>query len=754
VPALSGELAKWVRSPIDAFVGDRLQQEKLSPSPEAPRERWLRRATFDLTGLPPKPEEIDAFLADSSPDAFEKAADRLLGSVRFGERMAVPWLDAARYADSYGYQSDEEMRAWPYRDWVIRAFNENLPWDQFITWQLAGDMLPNATRDQRLATAFNRIHRKTQEGGSVEEEFRQDGISDRVHTVGTAFLGLTFECARCHDHKYDPISQRDYFALGAFFNSIDERGLLHAANPKEKQMQPHPVLFLTTAEQESVLKAQSSAVETAERVAAELPRERESAFREWLAGLPESRTPHQVASFSLDEAKDGKLANSVAGDKPGTLGGGNTLVPGKSGQAVLFNGDDQLEVPSADFTHCSDPMTAAFWLKPGEDYPRAVVLHKTTGFDVNYSGIELLLEDGKLRWTWAREWPGSAISVLTKAKVPTGEWTHVAVSYDGSRRAAGLRIYLNGRSADVEVLRDKLAKDISAGTALEFGRRSRDNGLRGGAVDEIQMFTRALTPIEVAQIFDGKALAELLKRPERSEAELAELRAYYFSAVDPEVSRAMAAVRAARISWREMMDEVQEIPTMEELPEPVPAFVLNRGAYDAPGEPVGRVTPAALPPFPRMPAQSPRARAVAHLTAASAHRARAHESAVAGILRARARFDAGKFRRAGAAPSHPELLDWLARDFIAHGWDYKRACRQIVLSATYRQDSRAAIELRQLDPENVLLARGPARRLSAEELRDSALALGGLLRGTIGGPPVKALPAGGLDVEISKQLPP
>jgi hypothetical protein len=755
VPALSDSLAAWARGPIDSFVGDRLQQEKLAPSPEAPRERWLRRATFDLTGLPPTPAEVDAFVADGSSEAYEKAADRLLASPRFGERMAVPWLDAARYADSYGYQSDEEMRAWPYRDWVIRALNENLPWDQFITWQLAGDMLPEASRDQQLATAFNRIHRKTQEGGSVEEEFRQDGISDRVHTVGTAFLGLTFECARCHDHKYDPISQRDYYALGAFFNSIDERGLLHGTNPKEKQMQPHPVLFLTTPEQESGLKTQNSAVEAAERAAAELPKQRENAFREWLAALPESRTPNLVSSFSLEEVKDGKLSNGAAAEKPGTLSGGNSLVAGKFGQAVLFNGDDQLEIPSAEFAHCHDAVTAAFWLKPGEDYPRAVVLHKTTGFDVNYSGIELLLEDGKLRWTWAREWPGSAISIRTEAKLGTGEWTHVAVSYDGSRRAAGLRIYLNGQPVAVEVLRDKLAKDISAGTALEFGRRSRDNGLRGGAVDEIQMFTRALAPVEVAQIFDGKTLADLLKKPERTDAELAQLREYYFSAIDPEMSRATAAVRAARVSWREMVDQVQEIPTMEELPQPVPAFVLNRGAYDAPGDPVERVTPAALPPFPE---SAPRDRlGLAQWLTSTQHPLTGRvlmnrlwqEFFGRGIVSTPDNFGAQ-----GALPSHPELLDWLARDFISHGWDYKRACRQIVLSATYRQDSRAAPELRQRDPENVLLARGPARRLSAEELRDSALALGGLLQGTIGGPPVKPYqPEGSMWKSLNNFLP-
>lgn len=238
--------ANWAKNEIDRFVAARLDLEALSPSPAASPERWLRRVSFDLTGMPPTQPELDGFLADAAPDSRERAVDRLLGSTRYGEHMAVDWLDVARYADSFGYQSDLETKAWPYRDWVIRAMNENLSWDQFITWQLAGDLLPEPTRDQVVATAFNRIHRKTQEGGSVEAEYRQEGISDRVHTVGTAFMALTFECTRCHDHKYDPLTMKDYYSMGAFFNSIDEWGLLHGSG----SIQPNPCLFLTTPAQE------------------------------------------------------------------------------------------------------------------------------------------------------------------------------------------------------------------------------------------------------------------------------------------------------------------------------------------------------------------------------------------------------------------------------------------------------------------------------------------------------------------------
>ncbi len=240
VPAVKNR--SWPRNEIDHFILARLEKAGIKPSPEASRSRWLRRVTYDLTGLPSTPAEADAFLADKSAGAYERVVDRLLASKHFGERMAVPWLDAARYADSYGYQSDQLCPTWPYRDWVVSAFNDNLPFDKFLTEQLAGDLLPHATRRQRLATAFNRLHRQTNEGGSIAEEWRIEYISDRVRTFSTTFLALTFECAHCHDHKFDPITQRDYYSLFAFFNSIDEYGLYNdsAHVPTPSLLLPHP----------------------------------------------------------------------------------------------------------------------------------------------------------------------------------------------------------------------------------------------------------------------------------------------------------------------------------------------------------------------------------------------------------------------------------------------------------------------------------------------------------------------------------
>ncbi len=734
VPTPSVKNETWPRGEIDRFILARLEAENLAPSAEASRERWLRRATFDLTGLPPTQPEIDAFLSDHNADAHERVADRLLASPRFGERMAVPWLDVARYADSFGYQADLDTQAWPYRDWVIRALNDNLPWDQFITWQLAGDLLPNATREQKLATAFNRIHRKTNEGGSVEEEFRQDGINDRVQTFGTAFLGLTLECARCHDHKFDPIKQRDFYALGAFFNSIDEHGLLHAVG----SIQPQPALLLPTPEQEQKLAEQSAQIAAAVNTLEETRETREPAFQQWLTAHPTTTTeviPDLAARFSFDTADGGKLANAARADQPATLAA-NTLVPGHAGSAVRFTGDDELKLPSLSLSHLHAPVTFAFWLQPAEEYPRAVILHNSNSPDINYNGFDLRLEQGHLQWMLVREWPGNAIAIRAKEALPVGAWTHVIATYDGSARAAGLQLWLNGQPAAVEVLRDQLTRDIAAANDVRLGARSRDLGLRGGLIDDLQVFTRPLTRLEIAQLIDGQSLSRELA--DLAAGDRSSLRDYYFSALDPDVRAAMAKVAATRDVWRGTLNAVREIPVMAEQPTPRPAFVLARGAYDSRAEAVDRTTPDALPP---LPTDAPKNRlGLAAWLTAPRHPLTARvlvnrlwqEFFGRGLV-----VTSENFGLQGALPSHPELLDWLARDFIAHGWDHKRACRQIVLSATYRQTAAASRELRERDPDNILLTRGPVRRLPAEMLRDSALALGGLLNAQVGGPPVK-----------------
>jgi hypothetical protein len=731
---------RWTAGPIDCFILAQLEQEGLKPSLPAAREDWIRRATFDLTGLPPSPTEVDAFLADRSPCAFEKVVDRLLGSPRFGERMASDWLDVARYADSFGYQADGDTHLWPWRDWVVKAFNVDLPFDRFILWQLAGDLLDRPTREQRLATAFCRLHRMTNEGGSVPEEFRQEYVVDRVQTFGTAFLGLTIECARCHDHKYDPLTMRNYYGLGAFFNSIDEWGTY-----ADSRFRPTPTLLLPTPEQEHVLAGLEGEVARAEARLRAVERSAEGRFQAWLAapGLtPE--IPGLVGHYPLDKIAEGRWLENLDDPKNrGETSAGNVTETGKIGRALQCSGDDVVRFPRVlGHLERSDPFTVSFWLQTPGILERGVVFHREDGTDVGVHGTELSFDEGRLFFGLIRFWPGNAVAIRTRRVLPAKTWVHVAVSSDGSGRAAGLRIDLDGQPAAADVVRDCLEKDLEAsGTGLDFGARFRSPGFKQGRIDEVRVFARALTLIEVAQLRDGLSLAEALTR-----RDVAALRPYYFSVADPAVAKARAELRGARQRLFAAKTGVFEIMTMEEQPHPRPAFILARGRYDAPQDkPVGRLTPEVLPPFPN---GSPRNRlGLARWLIDSKHplTARVAVNRIWQLFFGRGIVATPEnFGVMGTRPSHPELLDWMARDLVASGWSIKALCKSIVLSSTYRQRSAVAPEARHRDPDNLLMARGPSRRLSAEMLRDAALAIGGLLVEQLGGPPAKPYQPPGL----------
>jgi hypothetical protein len=741
----------WPAAGLDHFILARLEREGLRPSPAAAKEDWIRRVSFDLTGLPPTPAEVDAFLGDGSPRAFEKVADRLLASPRFGERMALEWLDVARFADSFGYQADGDSNVWPWRDWVIGAFNDNLPFDQFLTWQIAGDLLPTScrsrsglvgdpTRAQRLATAFCRLHRMTNEGGSIPEEWRNEYVSDRVHTFGTAFLALTLECTRCHDHKYDPFTMKDYYGLGAFFNSIDEWGTYDNAH-----FRPTPTLPLPTAEQEKTLAALAGEVVKHEARLRELEKAREAEFRAWLAHAEiKPDLPGLVGHYPLDQgAASNQLPNLADPRNPGSTSPANAFVPGKVGQALRFTGDDPANFPKvAGSLDRGQPFTVSFWLQTPEMMKQGIVFHRQAGTDTGFHGTELSFDDGRLFFGLVRFWPGNAVAVRTRAPLPAREWVHVAVTHDGTGKASGLCIYLNGKRAQTEVVRDHLTKDTEVGDGgLAFGERFRSTGLKGGLLDEVWGFERPLTPVEIAQLHDGKSLVEAIARKDE-----AALRPYYLEAIDAEVSKARGELWQARRRLFAAQTAVFEVVTMEETARPRPAYVLARGNYDAPKDkPVGRQTPASLPPFP---ADAPRNRlGLARWLTDSRHPLTAR---VAVNRFWQMFFGRGivatteNFGTQGALPTHPDLLDFLARDFIASGWDVKGLCRKVVLSSTYRQRSAAPPALRDRDPDNLLLARAPSRRLSAEMLRDQALFAGGLLTEKLGGPPVKPYQPPGL----------
>lgn len=732
------------RNPVDQFILARLEQEKLKPSAEATKEQLIRRATFDLTGLPPTLAEIDAFLKDKSANAYEKVIDRLLQSPAYGEQMAREWLDLARYADTFGYQADVDMNMYPWRDWVIKAFNENLPYDQFITWQLAGDLLPNATRDQKLATAFNRLHRQTNEGGSIEEEFRNEYISDRVHTMGTAFLSLTLECARCHDHKYDPISQKDYYSFGAFFNSIDESGLYSHFT----RATPTPTLLLYKDDQEAKATALKAQIAQQEAKLKQIEKEAQGRFEKWRNPGAPIITAKPVAAYSFEDVKGNKTPNAQ-GTNAAVLVDGPKQTEGRVGRALLFSGDNEVECREAGVFKRTDAFSFALWLKPTEKQNRAVVLHRSRAWtDSGSRGYELVLEDGKPFFGIIHFWPGDAIGVRAKEALPTNEWSHITVTYDGSSKAAGIALYVNGKKLVAEVVRDNLYRDITyrpewgdleadKGIHLTLGARFRDNGFKNGLIDEVAVYDVALTEMEVWGLVATDSAATV--------GDDAKLFAYYLNRNDTEYRQAQAELKRLREEENALANGVQEIMVMKELPKARPAYLLKRGAYDAPADQVFPGTPERI--FP-MPAEYPMNRLGLAKWITDARNPLTARVAVNRIWKLH--FGRGlvttveDFGAQGQSPTHPELLNWLARHYMDSGWDRKALHKLILMSATYRQSSVPSEEQFAKDPENLLLARGPRHRLAAEQIRDEALAVSGLLNPAIGGQSVKPYQPAGL----------
>ncbi len=514
VPAPAVMSESWCKNDLDRFVMAALEGKGVQPSPPADAATLFRRITLDLSGLPPTAEELDAFVASTSANKYEQAIDRLLENARFGERMAADWLDLARYADTYGYQADRYRAMWPWRDWVIKAFNDNLPYDQFIVWQLAGDLLPNPTRDQVLATAFNRNHRQTNEGGSVEEEFRNEYVADRVNTFGAAFLGLTLECSRCHDHKYDPISQRDYYQLAAFFNSIDESGLYSHFTDAT----PTPTLWLTSDEQATAIKQAQEKVAERENFVAQLDRETPPGFESWkaenaatlekaISTLRETTRAATIADYPMEAITEGKISNQANPEAPATASDNPELVPGLFGKAVKLSGENNVSMKTGGDFRRDSRFTFSLWLQVPRFFDRAVVFHRSRAWtDSGSRGYELLIENGKLSVGLIHFYPGNAIRIVSKREIPVEQWQHVAITYDGSSRASGVNLYLNGMPLEVDIIRDCLTKNIHDDVKeVTIGQRFRDVGFKDGLVDEFKVFSRELDPGEVFQIYADAA---------------------------------------------------------------------------------------------------------------------------------------------------------------------------------------------------------------------------------------------------------
>jgi mono/diheme cytochrome c family protein len=744
LPPLSEAWRDWPSQELDYFVLAELLDRDMEPALPSEPLRWLRRARFDLTGLPPTVEEIQELTLDPSDACRERIVDRLLQNPAFGERMANMWLDVARYADTFGYQSDVNMEVWPWRDWVIEAFNQNLPYNQFIEWQIAGDLLPDATDTQRLATAFHRLHRQTNEGGSIEEEFRQVYVADRTVTAGTAFLGLTLECSRCHDHKYDPISQKDYYSFAAYFADIDEHGLYSHFT----RGTPTPALSLYTPEQKrqhAQLKSQIADLE--------------SRLAQWVAKERESRQP-QTDDTAFD-------SSSIVGEPPITpwsfpLEG---MADGVIGKSTRFNGDDAiafpLTLPDASDPSKSvqvqlgrpDPFSISIWVRPEQHADRVVLVHQSQAAeDSAFRGLQLVLHQGKPQFSLIHFWPGDALRVEAIEAIPIQRWTHIGVTYDGSSRASGVRLFIDGKHVPQTIDRDQLTRDFrhrgewgdsSAGSLpISLGARFRDIGFRDGCMDELRIYDFELHATDMARLF---AQSTSLAESDRTSAVAAASASWDHRSMrgNPQYDALLDALHEARRQENELVVHVRQIMAMAPSKKPRKTYVLERGAYDAPGE---EVAPSTIPAATQNTTRFDRSDAPNDRLQLARWMLDDQNPLVSRV--AVNRFWALFFGRGivasledfgnqGQPPTHPELLDALARRWMDHGWNVKQLCKEMVLSSTYRQSSLARQpQWEQADPNNLWLARGPKHRLSAEQVRDSVLFASGLLVPSVGGPSV------------------
>jgi hypothetical protein len=693
-----------VRNPIDAFVLKQLAKEGLKQAPEADKAKLLRRVSLDLTGLPPSPEELDAYLADPAPDAYEKAVDRLLVSPRYGERMVWEWLDAARYADTNGYQGDPTRAMWHWRDWAIKALNDNLPFDQFTVQQLAGDLLPDPTTDQLIATGFHRNHMINGEGGRIPEESRVDYVMDRVETTGTVWLGLTLNCCRCHDHKFDQLTQREYYQLSAYFNSIDESGGNDAGGYAK------PVFSLASSEQEAKIKERRDTEEAARKDRDELDKKLRAEQLVW------------EDAVKGDGAKLAEIEWQVLKPEEVTSENGAKLVAQPDG-SVLVTGTN----PDVD-----DLIFTAITQMRGATAVR----------------LEVLTDD-----SLAGKGPGRA---------PNGSWVLTEMKFLGDGKPVGLAAVradfeqpgwplqnaLDGKDDTGWGAWPQVGKPHEAVFELlnEFGYRPDRmlsfrlqfrSSYKQHVIGKFRLSITDSPKVLLRPIPEDVRAALTADANQRTDAQKKTVTDFYLAS-DPRLIAAKKKADETKAAREKVEREGPRTMVMRDRPQPRDTFILVKGAYDKYADKVAHGTPAVLP---ALPAEAPANRLALAQWLVSPQQpltARVTVNRAWQLFFGRGLVKTTEdFGVQGEKPTHPELLDWLACEFFESGWDVKRLHRLIVTSATYRQSSIVPPGMAERDPENKLLARGPRFRLPSWMLRDQALAISGLLVDQLGGPPVK-----------------
>ncbi|MBI1841605.1 MAG: DUF1553 domain-containing protein [Verrucomicrobia bacterium] len=748
----TGPRTTGARNDIDRFVFQELGRHGLGPNPEADRTALIRRLSLDLTGLPPLPEDVDLFVADPRPQAYEKLVDRIMESPHFGERLALAWLDQARYADTSGYHFDgfRQMHLW--RDWVIQAFNRNQPFDQFTIEQLAGDLLPNPTVDQKIATGFHRNVMTTDEGGVDPAEYMAKYCVDRVSTTAQVWLGTTLGCAECHDHKFDPLTTREFYQFYAFFHNVPERGL-----DGTRVRNPGPVLRVPSTDQGARLLLSLDSVATAEKrlteAEAALPRAQEAWEKSRQASLAEApRLEGLALRFPLGTNTQSEPAQAASFSSASNAPSGfHEFVPGLGNGALRLRGAESnvihaANVPDLDATNA---FSFGAWIRP-EALSGAILSQMEEG--PGYRGFDLLLTDGKVEAHWIHKFPESALKVSTKDRVPVASWHHVLATYDGSRKPAGVKIFIDGESRAFDVPYDSLKDTITNAAPLLIGGRI--HALQfSGAISDARFYRRALAPAEVSALFSAQAgLMARVPEKQRSDEARAWMKTFFREHEAPDFIAARDRLKTARREKEELLGQIPDTMVMEEMEKPRDTHILVRGNYQNLGEKVTQAIPACWPP---LPAGEPTNRLALARWLVSTNNPLTARVTVnrywamvfgAGLVKT-----SNDFGSQGERPSHPELLDWLACEFMdpqtggrdafgkpmAHPWDVKHVLRLILTSATYRQSSTVGRQALEKDPYNRLISRGPRFRLEAELIRDVALSASGLLNERIGGPSVK-----------------
>ncbi len=711
-----------VVNPIDRFVLARLDREGLTPSAEADKVTLLRRVTLDLTGLPPTPDEVDAFLADDSPAAYERVVDRLLQSTRYGEHMARYWLDLARYGDTHGLHLDNERSLWKYRDWVIEAFNSNKPYSQFTIEQLAGDLLPNPTLDQRIATGFNRCNVTTSEGGSINEEVLVRYAVDRTETMSTVFMGLTLGCAVCHDHKFDPISQREFYQLYAFFNAAADAAM------DGNQLSPPPIVKAPSDKQTTKLKSIDNRIAQLRQSAKDALAQIEYVEPDTLE-VTNSTEPAEYVWIEDAAPAGAQLQGDTAWEftskpeHPVFSGERSTRRAAPSLSQHFFTGATSvLKIGEG------DKLFAYVYLDP-QNPPKTVMLQ---------------FNDGS--WEHRAFWGEDLI--------PFGSGNGENHRHMGPLPAPGDWVRLEVDAAQVGLKPDSI---LNGWAFTQFGGSVYWD--KAGIVTRTPQDGQSFPSLTAWEAYEKSRTQSLVPQPirdaikisaaQRSTEQANQIRDYFFEFVyaktrpvfDP-IHQQIAAAEAER---KAVEDAIPISLVMEDLPQPRDTHVLIRGQYDKLGDKVAAAVPAVMPPLPEGAPNNRLGLAQwlvdrSHpLTARVAVNRFWQQYFGRGIVNT-----AGDFGSQGEWPSHPELLDWLAVEFMESGWDVKGLQKLIVMSATYRQSSAVKQQLLARDPENVLLARGARFRLDAEVVRDSALFSSGQLIDEVGGKSVKPYQPPGL----------